>query len=1018
MPSPSKSSIDIPIQFGGRVTQYDPQNLPNGASPFNHDVVFSGDNPGGKGLTAGFGTRPGNAAFYAAPFVGNPSVNFMDDFQDNLSAFHLMILDSLGVLRDESPCPAVPGVPAFVRQMVLGAYAQADSLNGREYMAFSNATSAHPAAGIDMPMGYDGTHCDRVSQVGPGAAPSVTDLLSGTVAITAAPNGLLIITSLVSAIVNNGDNTITHTSTGATPISLANPGDIWQLAGNADGYDGAYTVVETVSPGGVGRGSVQILSASFDISALPVNSATGGFNTQLVDIVLAAALPYVPTNRDLVVIAGATAAIYNGTWAVRAGSAGTIVVYAPVVIGAANSGGGTVGIVGHVNAGIHQLAVCFITRTQYITKPSPFTSWTSTGGKALVQGIPVGPSNVIARLLIVTPALAAGVNVAEPGPFSYLPKAVTFPNGSSYPAFIVADNTSPSCTLDFDDTTLAAGTSANYLYKLIELGECSHVISYATRTFWAGERSKIYNFNNLSFDGGFGAGGNGNVPLGWQEDAFNGAGGSRETANVWWGDAYRITGNGVTNARGVIFQGAIFDFLNVPLLGVNTAYSARVRLVKGGGILQGNAIVEVFSATAGVIGRFSTPVATIGAIYAEFIGPLITAQVSLPADAILRIYVDGIPTNGGYIIFDCLEIFPTLQPVNLNVVRASYAGDPESIDGLTGLLVIGAASGESVRCQFKLLDNKLYFVTDTGIFSTQDDGKNEPDQWVVNIVSSNVGTGSVHGVATAESWAILAYTDGAYIFWGSEPVKISQEIQPDWDTINFDFGQKIYVVIDYPRRRVHIGAPVNGNENCNLEFVMDYSQLAAADNYQSGLEIASSPQVMDTINGTIAPGKARKWTLFNLSANCAVSAQRSNGSQLMLRGNGTNTGKVYNQSAIALSDDGVAIDGEYQTHYFPTDYDSRAVGYHRMLCKYLTGYTVGSGTMATTIFRAQDQGGLALSPLTLALLAQQDWEKNVNFTGERMSLLFGTNAVGSWMNMAKLLATVQRDLMAPVRGVS
>ena len=104
----------------------------------------------------------------------------------------------------------------------------------------------------------------------------------------------------------------------------------------------------------------------------------------------------------------------------------------------------------------------------------------------------------------------------------------------------------------------------DYLFSQIELPEQLGVAAYAERLFWWGERSNMDNWRNLTFDGGWDASGDGR-PLGWQLDPSFGAGGSREASDVVWGDAYRITADGVTAARGMIEQNAITDVDGDPL---------------------------------------------------------------------------------------------------------------------------------------------------------------------------------------------------------------------------------------------------------------------------------------------------------------------------------------------------------------------------------------------------------------------------------------------------------------------
>src|SRR5208282_5611005 len=106
----------------------------------------------------------------------------------------------------------------------------------------------------------------------------------------------------------------------------------------------------------------------------------------------------------------------------------------------------------------------------------------------------------------------------------------------------------------------------------------------------------------------------------------------------------------------------------------------------------------------------------------------------------------------------------------------------------TGLMQVDPTNGDAVRTMFRLLDNKLYMVKQRSMSVTNDDGQNEPSGWTINSESdgsgkpAGVGTPSVNGVCVAEgAWAIIASHDGAYIFDGGVPVKISQEIQTDWD---------------------------------------------------------------------------------------------------------------------------------------------------------------------------------------------------------------------------------------------
>lgn len=1013
MASPDTHSVDLPLlAFGGKVSQYDPQTLPSGASPFNQDVAFSGITPDGAGLVGGVATRNGTGAgFYAAPFAGNPTVNYLKTFVDPLEVYHLLSLDGLGVMRDESPCPTPSGVPTIIGQVVAASLAQSDSLFGREYIAISSPT--HPGFGTDIPRQWDGTNFDRVSQVGPGAPPSANDSSVG-VPILGSPNGA--IESPALNVQAGSAIGLGYVEVGVPSPSNVFVGDLVDVAGVGAGYNGAAIVVTNVVPLG-GNDFIQYYTG-----ASPGLVGVGGTVTTYTAKIITT-LPAPVVAGQTATLAGIGVAAYNGVWAVHDIIDPTHFHVTLATNGNAASGGGTVVLMGHISAGLHQVSVSFITRQNYITKPAPFGQWTAAGNLGVVlSNIPTGPSNIIGRIVMFTPVITPP---AIGGSFFYFDGDVPTASDGTFPSMVISDNTTTSAIFDFLDSVLQLGTPSSNLFNLLELGECSSVIAYADRLFWAGERNKVSNFNNLTFDGGPPNG----VPLGWTADLVNGAGGQVNGGPfiLGWQNAYEIDGDGVTAIRGMIFQSASQDYLGVPILTPNIQYSVRVKLGKTNNLVQGNINIDLFSTTSGLIAGGMVVAAgaiPLGGKLTEFtatITPLAGVVFPIPTDLVIRVYSSGTQTNGSSFFIESIELFPTKQPFNNTIIRASYAEDAESYDQITGLLQVGQAINQSIRSMFTLLDNKLYIVTERGLFVTQDDGANEPASWSINTVSPTVGTGSVHGIGNGEGWVVIAYHDGLYIFWGGEPVKISQEIQPDWDTINWQYDQTIYVTVDTQNKRIVVGAPTGASTTPNKEFVCDYSQLANSEGTTAAQDIAAHPQAYYSVyNPTklVAPGKARKWTIWNISANCSTLALRTDGSFHLLRGNNVGNGKVYDQLPGQLNDDGVAINSQYQTAFLPQPEDEQALsfGTHRKLCKYLTGYASGSGVLNTTIYGSQNQRGLTLSPLTLRNPAPWDFESNVNFVGERFSLLFGTNNATSWFKITKISPNLQRDIISPIRG--
>ena len=84
-----------------------------------------------------------------------------------------------------------------------------------------------------------------------------------------------------------------------------------------------------------------------------------------------------------------------------------------------------------------------------------------------VTNIPIGPANVVQRLLAFT--AAGGAN------FYHVPATM-----------VINDNTTTSLEVDFSETILLSGASMDYLFDLIELPEQLGVMDYARAAFLVG----------------------------------------------------------------------------------------------------------------------------------------------------------------------------------------------------------------------------------------------------------------------------------------------------------------------------------------------------------------------------------------------------------------------------------------------------------------------------------------------------------------------------------------------------
>ncbi|MGH9738690.1 MAG: hypothetical protein ACRD4X_08895 [Candidatus Acidiferrales bacterium] len=632
---------------------------------------------------------------------------------------------------------------------------------------------------------------------------------------------------------------------------------------------------------------------------------------------------------------------------------------------------------GSVSPGVHQIAVVFVTRQGYWTAPSPPVSWTAAGNlKVNVTNIPTGPSNVVQRLLAFTASGGAS--------FYHVPAAM-----------VIDDNTTTSLTVDFTDTILLSGTSTDYLFGQVELPAQLGSVAYAERIFWWGERANMYRFRNLTFDGGWDASGNGR-PLGWQLDSAFGAGGSREATDVVWGDAYRVTADGATASRGMIEQYATIDSAGNPLCASNTDYSARVRIKRSANLTTGSLRIDAFSPSAGQLGAgLSVSATQLTTQYQEFSGQLFSAQTSLPQDTLLRVYGDGFPApSGESFLVDCIEVYPTNAAQNPSLVRASGTDEPEAYDGVTGIMSIAENNGQGLRAAFTLRNN-LYFAKERSLYVTATDGVNEPALWQVEEVSNQVGTPSVHGVGIGEEWVVIAGRSGLYLFDGSQPVKLSQEIQPTWDSINWQSGQTLWVQVDTREKRIYVGVPMGAATQPNQVLMLDY-----AEGFTDPLVAALS-----------APERGRKWAPWTIAANCCALVERATGVAQIFFGTNNSSGKIYALTPGAYSDDGASINSFYSTAFLA------ATGLSgRNLFGYLTAYVQGAGSLALSASLPGDSSTIALGAWTLASPASRDMEQFTNVLAERVSYQFGTNAASSWFSLTKLVPWAKPDPFAIVRG--
>lgn len=697
-----------------------------------------------------------------------------------------------------------------------------------------------------------------------------------------------------------------------------------------------------------------------------------------------------------------------------------------------------------VSSGTRQAVVMFLTADGYLTKASaPFTFTVASNTAAVVvDQLPIGPPNVVARWIAFTEAGANGV----PGAFFYvIPNPVqTIVNGQpyTYAPTVINDNTTTSASFTFIDSVLLSSLEIDIdggnQFNQIELGSSRWCIEYSDRMFYGLADNKITNFVNMSFNGGyFLQVGQPPQPAGWKQDinfAFGVPAGQLVTSQEFGQSLYILNNTGSTQATfGVWTQGAFEDAYNVPIIQPTTKYGVRAALRIPSGLTTGNFVVELIgydtqSGYGTSYGSFTVPFSSLTTSLQLVTGNLLTnSLVTVPSDLVLRIYTTGI-ANGADVELDRLEIYDLSQPVLTTQLLASYVNNPEAIDGVTGNLFCQATNFQSINGAFVMYD-QLYLLKQDSMFSTQDSPGSEPSGWRVQEVSNIIGACGPEAYDVGEEWAVMACRRGVYVFYGRQPIKISQEIFQVWEQIYWPSASKIWVRNDTINRRILIGVPMitpnpylpNAPANAtpatpNVVLMLNYQGLGDV------TMLADGEQMHTTMFGTLmSVDMRRKWTMWQIASPFANFILQKDGfSRPLYICNGNASGKIYQLLSTQLSDDGTAINSLYTTYGFVDTERAKQyplLGFHRKIWTYMQTLLKGTGACTFTFLQNNlipalpfSPTGISLPPITLAANPADDYERPLGTPGQgpgvagnRLFVQVSTNAVGAWFHLERLI---------------
>lgn len=680
--------------------------------------------------------------------------------------------------------------------------------------------------------------------------------------------------------------------------------------------------------------------------------------------------------------------------------------------GSTSETSGTATPYGQMAPGVHQLQVSFLLLSGAITAPGPPITFVANGGQyCQVSNLPTGPSNTAGRILEFT---GAG------GAYFYYIDVPAQVNGIVVStATQINDNTTTSILLDFSDNTLYAATSVskpgNNLSAQQTLAPCAGFFTYASRLLGWGQANKINNLLNPGFDGGA-AGTNGGPP-GWNLTLGSGASSALANGRVpgfmWKPSFTSSSGNTVS-----ISQSAYVDAYNAPIVLPNTLYSFRAWIKGTTGEIQVtiSSVAGSFSLTVGLF-----PATSVGAwITIEF--PSETPGV-IPSDTLLTISAISTGVAGSPEI-DEVELIYTDEPFLDNETWISYVENLNAFDGDTG--VIGPEDDLSPIRNFGVIRQSLYIVTGTGLHQTQDNGQTEPNGWGVLQIADNCGAFSVASIArnpqgigsAGKDWMMWSGPDGAQLFTGQKPYKVSQEIQSVWDAIPAATAYQCWTKNYESAKWCFFGIPTPSGSMQVL--VLDYRNI-------DGGSMPEYPPIHISFTGKmIVSDLTRKWTSWTLPAWCGELMYRGTTAQpQIVFGCETPAGaaNAYLLNAAQYHDDDFGyIPFSYTTYFFVSHEMEQAlqVGSHRHVYTLAQAYVTGTGTWSLSPLMASlGNPASTYGPWPLSTEPNFDVDFGINVETTRCAFTIQaqpTSGTDAYIKVQKLVINMAPAPWAKVRG--
>jgi hypothetical protein len=170
----------------------------------------------------------------------------------------------------------------------------------------------------------------------------------------------------------------------------------------------------------------------------------------------------------------------------------------------------------------------------------------------------------------------------------------------------------------------------------------------------------------------------------------------------------------------------------------------------------------------------------------------------------------------------------------------------------------------------------------------------------------------------------------------------------------------------------------------------------------------------------LARDLVRKWNIWQIPGQAIDWILRADNSLQLWIGGQSGTGKIYEITSAAPSDDGGIINENYCTYGFndPNQNQMMQLGEVRKTYGYLTATAEGVGIMTVTVYPETLESPYADTYTeTLAMPSLDDVNQPLNAIGNRCFFEFSTNTIGDYFEIKRVVVGIQPSPNIPVSGL-